>query len=161
MKMSPNESHHNNINKLKHLNATLENFVPKGRGNCIQRSVAMVMDVPTAKLVIGALFSGHSYIHAWVQDRGVFYDPSRFEEDGCLLPYEQHAYIAQERASDLRIVKRQWVKHFAERGSLSPWMLRNDNTYHTPPDIMGHVLLNELNIPYFVDDNGFLFPREP
>lgn len=152
-------SHHPDLRKLRHLKATIENFTPSGRGNCVQQSVAMVMDVPTAKLVIGTLFSDHSYLHAWVQDRGVFYDPSCFVRDGGLIPYEKEPYIARARASDLHIVNRKWVLDFAKRGALSPWMLRKDNTYHTLGNIMGHVLLDELGVPYRVDQQGYLLPK--
>lgn len=153
------KTHHPNLHKLPHLWATIHNFFPSGRGNCIQQAVAMVMDVPSSRLVIGTLFSDHYYLHAWVQDRGVFYDPSRIVEERGLNPRRQDHYIEQERASDIHVVNRKWVLDFARRGALSKWMLATDDTYHKLPNIMGHVLLDDLRIPYVVNDNGFIFPQ--
>lgn len=153
------KTHHPDLRKLRHLNATITNFIPAGRGNCMQQAVAMVMDVPTAQLVIGTIVSDRDYLHAWVKDRGVFYDPSRIVEDGGLKPYHKDHYIKQERASDIHIVNRKWVLDFANRGALSRWMISTDDTYHSFPGIMGHVLLDELHISYFVNDDGFIFPK--
>lgn len=151
-------SHHNDLRQLRHLNATLTKFFPLGRGNCFQRSVAMVMDVPTAKLKIGTVTSDHRYLHAWVGDRGVFYDPSRFEEDGRLNPFDPGHYIVSESVSDIHTVDRKWVLDFARRGSLSRWMLGDPDTYHTLGGIMGEVLLKQRGIPFRVDNKRCLFP---
>ena len=147
-----------NLSGLRHLRATLANFTPRGRGNCVQQSVAMVMDVPTAKLKIGTVFDGHSYLHAWVEDRGIFYDPSRFEEDGHLNAFEPGRYIESQCISDIHTASRKWVLDFARRGSLSRWMLRDDDTHHTLGGIMGEVILQELGVPFSVDEEGFLLP---
>lgn len=148
------------LRKLRHLYSTIERFLPVGRGNCMQRAVAMVMDVPTSKLVVGTLMSDRAYLHAWVMDRDMFFDPSCFEEDEGLTPYAMQPYIDRHQARDIQIVDRPNILAFARRGGLSKWMLRRDDTHHTLGTIMGHALLDELEIAYEVDDQGFLFPAQ-
>lgn len=149
---------HHDLRLLRHLKATLTIF--NLTGNCFQQSVAMVMDVPTAKLKIGTVKTDHRLLHAWVEDRGIFYDPSRFAKDGGLKPLNAATFIEGGSISDIHTVSRKWVLDFAKRGSLSRWMLTEDDTYHTLGKIMGHALLDELGIPYVVDDEGFLLPTE-
>lgn len=150
---------HHDLNRLRHLHATLTNF--NLLGNCFQQAVAMVMDVPTAKLKIGTAKTEHEFLHAWVEDRGVFYDPSRFAKDGDLAPFDPACFIENWSIRDIHTVSRKWVLDFAKRGSLSKWILTEDETYHTLGKIMGHALLDEIGISYRVDDEGFLFPSEP
>ena len=111
----------------------------------------MVMDLPSAKLVVGTVEEeeGDRYIHLWVEVRAFDYDPSRYEEDRQrLLALDREAYRHDMRARDVRVVHRRFVMDFARRGALSPWMLRKDGRPHKLGRIMGGALLEELNIPH-------------
>lgn len=148
------------INKCPHLRSTVERFHPTGRGNCAQRSVAMVMDLPTAKLVVATVEEeGERYIHCWVEVRGWDYDPSRYEEDRQrLLPFDRDTYRQEMRAQNVRVVGRRFVMEFARRGALSRWMLAKHEPSHKLGLIMGDALLNELNVPHRMDGPLLLPP---
>jgi hypothetical protein len=144
---------------LPHLYGSINNFLPKGRGNCIQRAVAMVMDLPTSKLVIGTLTTDHAFLHAWVDVRGSWFDPSDYERDGNrIIAHDPEVFRSEQNVIASTIVSRSTVMTFAKRGKLSRWMTSQDDTHHALDGVMGHVLLDELGISYRVDEQGFLFP---
>lgn len=149
------------LERLPHLRAVLDRFTPRGRGNCMQQAVAMVMDLPTAKLVIGCVFDdpgGEGYMHAWVTNRGMFYDPSLYEEEGELRPRAVVAFLDERKACEVRIVSRRIVMDFARTGRLSRWMLSDRHPRHALPGIMGEVLLDRLAIPYSLGPDRELWP---
>lgn len=152
---------HHSLERLPHLRAVLKRFAPHGRGNCMQQSVAMVMDLPSAKLVIGNVFDdpdGDGYMHAWVQDRGRFYDPSLYVEEGTLRPQRATAFLAERKACEVRVVSRRVVMDFARAGRLSRWMLKERYPTHTLPGVMGEVLLDRLAISYSLGPDRQLWP---
>lgn len=152
---------YHSLDDLPHLRAVLKRFAPHGRGNCMQQSVAMVMDLPTAKLVVGTAFDdpdGEGYMHAWVQDRGRFFDPSLYVEEGTLRPHRVHAYLDERKACEVRLVSRRVVMDFARAGRLSRWMRHDRYPDHALPGVMGEVLLDRLAIPYSLGPQRQLWP---
>jgi hypothetical protein len=147
---------------LRYLTATINNFSAGPYGNCFQRAVALVMDVPTAKLVVGTCEDRqdkHLYLHCWVENRGIYLDPSKFEEHGNQIkPIQKDAFVAVLGARDIHVIDRKWVIDFARSGNLKDWILKRDDTYHTLGGVMGEVLMERRGIPYRVDEHGALLP---
>lgn len=152
---------YHSLEALPHLRAVLTRFAPHGRGNCMQQSVAMVMDLPTAKLVIGTTFDdpdGEGYMHAWVKDRGRFYDPSLYVEEGVLRAHHTVTFLAERKACEVHVIARRVVMDFAKVGRLSRWMRSDRHPDHALPGVMGEVLLDRLAIPYSLGPNRELWP---
>lgn len=147
------------IINFRHLGSSIRNFDADGLGNCFQRSVALVMDWPVAKLVIGTMTHDEGdYLHCWVQASDVDYDPSRFEDHGELLAFDRDVYRTSHKARDVHVIPRKFVMDFAKEGGLSAWMLKRDVPDHRFDGVMGEVLLQRLGIPFRVGDDGGLFP---
>jgi hypothetical protein len=144
----------------KHLAATIKEFTSYGLGNCFQRAVAMVMDRPRARLVIGTVtaLDGHQYIHSWVEQGQDFYDPTRFEDDEELLLIDREHYIRSKKAVNIIVFTRKFVMDFAKQGNLSNWMLKTHVLNHQHTRSIGEELLTRAGYPYRVDDQGGILP---
>lgn len=147
--------------RRKLLYASIQWFDTGEDGNCIQRSVALVMDWPAAQLAIGRLMrdDGSQYIHAWVTVGDKCYDPATFEQTMSLEGQDSEGFRSERNVVEQWTVERPWVLDFAKRGGLSRWMMSRDtNVYHKLDGVMGEVLLRERGIPFTVTESGSILP---
>lgn len=127
----------------------------------MQQAVAMVMDLATAKLVVGTLYDDEEalgYKHAWVLQHGRYFDPSLYSETGRLSSFDTYAYLAERKATDVKVVDRAVIMRFARRGGLSSWMRGPGRIDHKLQGVMGEVLLRDLGVQFSLGPNRELWP---
>ena len=148
------------LSNLRHLTATIQGFDTGSDGNCFQRSLALVLDVPTAKMVVGCLphrDGSGDYLHCWVEDRGHYYDPSLYEQHGGQLnPIQKSAFEQVFRPTDVKVLDRKWVVDFAKSGNLSAWIRKPEIQKHGFDKTIGETLLDRIGYPYRVENMALL-----
>lgn len=145
--------------KRRYLDATIRGFSTGTDGNCFQRSIAFVMDEPTAKVVVGTMTrsDGARFLHCWVKQGKDYLNPANWDhakQDDRHTPEEFYASISIE---DERIVDRKTVINLTTRGKVGKWMLSTDPAvYHLFDVTLGEALLREIGYPYQVKDRSIL-----
>lgn len=121
------------LNDLKHLRASFDYASSTGKGNCIQRSAALALDLGGSEIVFATFraasaadiakdprVSRTAFIHAWVEWRGWAYSPTTLERTNMLLvPWDREAYRTVNGARDVRVLPRDAFERIARRFRLS------------------------------------------
>jgi hypothetical protein len=141
------------------------------RGMCFHRSVAFVLDVPQATLMVGTIpapppeilkenseFSDVDFIHAWPEVAGFVFPPSWMEKSGTMRATSKLAYYSEHQPYDIKQMSRFDLKKLAEEWGFSKHFSRftplKDNAS------FGGVIMNALGIEYTVTSDGGVVPNE-
>ena len=137
---------------LRHIRPAVPN-----QGLCLQRSVAFVMDRPAARLVIGVIATAETpFVHAWVEEGGKVFSPSRLEQDGKVYALPRDRYYADNGIVDPHIMLRRDVKRFAADGGLAKHFLEGED--HRFAKTFGEELLDRVGLRYRDDGVGGILP---
>ncbi|HEX7884270.1 MAG TPA: hypothetical protein VF499_16205 [Afipia sp.] len=123
------------LKKQKNLSNSLRSLkgLP-GQGLCFHRSVALLMDQPTAKLVIGTireaskeelkenpLGATEPFLHCWTEIGDQAYVATLIEANGGLFGIPAHVYREANGATNVEVFPRKPVMDFAKANSLSDY----------------------------------------
>jgi hypothetical protein len=155
------------LNKLPHLRSCYEIYPSEqGQGLCFHRSVALVMDMPTAILTIAtnraatdeerAIMPEASptpFLHAWVEQGDGLLAPTTIERFGGLVWLPREAYYVMNGASNIHRFTRKRVMEFARANGISAHLRLGRPDKCKKP--FAAALLEHLGVPHR-DDNGVL-----
>lgn len=142
-----------------------------GEPPCIQRSVAVVLDLPDCVMTFGTLrgatdeeveqlgpnSSRVPFIHAWVERGSVVYAPTTIERaHGVLVAFDRTDYHLRNGVKDVRPVPPAAFEEIAERFGLRE-ALRRQKPRFGKADI-GDALLAAAGVEYQLSENGALLP---
>lgn len=159
---------------MKHLRGAMRMRSPvPGQGLCFHRAVGFVLDITTAKLVIGTIrestpeeiellgpnSSTVPFIHAWCEVRDAVIAPTTYERAGNkLVPMDRRSYYEKNGVRDVHRFDRAWVKRLAKLHGFDKHLAE-----HRPlPEgvSFAQTILDEGGIPYRIDAEAVL-PGEP
>lgn len=153
--------------RMKHLEGAI-NMIGL-RGMCFHRSVAFVLDVPQAILVVATIpaatpeqraenpeFSDVDFIHAWPQACGLVFPPSWMTPEGTMKAVSTSEYYKENNPYNFHYMKRATLKKLSKEYGFtrhfSHFTPLKDNAS------FGGIILNTLGIPYEVSEDGGVIP---
>lgn len=152
--------------KFSHLARCIEIVRPAAphEGLCFHRSVALVLDVPTAVLVIGLMepvteeeleiegTSAVPWLHAWVEIGDEVIAPTLVERVGYLYALPRHVYYTQNPMVGREEVSRSTIMKLARQEGWSAYFKRG---VRKSPHPLGNVLLESTKIGKVAESVGF------
>lgn len=158
------------VGQLPHLSAALRFKGRNGSGSCVQRSVALCLDLRGALLTFGTLRAANEeeaavianasrepFIHCWVEVDDTVFAPTTLEQtDFVLRPMRRSSYYELNGVRNVRYVPRQHFNALAKRYRLSS-ALRHDSQRFGSPEVTD-AFLRAAGVRYRLSENRSLLP---
>jgi len=159
------------VDQLRHLSAALVYVGRAGQGSCVQRSMALALDLPKLVMTFGVLAgvrdeeireveessSREPFIHAWCEAHGMVIAPTLIERTGGLLvPMTRESYYRVNGVSDVWPVPRAAFNAIARRHGLSSALRHGSNRFGSIP--VSEAMLAAAGVRYRLGENRALLP---
>jgi hypothetical protein len=155
---------------MPHLEASFKLIGP--RGPCFFRAVALVLDVPQAKLMVGTFraatpeeqaaspeVSPVPFIHAWTEIHGAVFAPTTYEScNAQLVPFDLVDYYQRNGTRDVVCMDRARLLRLSRKYGLDKYIL-----YGAPLEgnlKFASVILDELGVRHRMSTDNGLLPGE-
>lgn len=161
------------VSMLPHLNAAMAYKGRDGSNSCVQRSVALALDLRGSVVTFGTLraatpeqieagevpanASRVPFIHCWVERGDTLYAPTTVERTGgCLVPMKREAYYELNGARDVRRVPLHDFRRIARRFGLSAALKHKSQRFGDGK--VTEALLDAAGVRYVLSENRSLLP---
>lgn len=161
------------VDDLRHLSAALAFKGRSGLGSCVQRSVALALDLPQAVVVFGTLRAASDeeiergeaphnasrvpFIHCWLELGPAVLAPTTIERAGGLVvPMSRESYYELNDVRDARPVPRDAFDRIARRHRLSAALKHLSQRFGNHS--VTEELLNAAGVKYVLGPDRALLP---
>jgi hypothetical protein len=161
------------VTNLRYLNAAMQFSSSTGKANCIQRSAALVLDMPGSEMVFATLRAASPeeqeelqgrgstvpFIHAWVEWRGWLYAPTSVERtDMRLVAWSIPDYYRVNGASNIRRVPRGEFNRIAKQFRFTSALKHGRDRFGSGE--IADALLNAAGVQYTIGPGRAVLPLE-